>query len=293
MTRQLPGISTLPHDSLYTTLKELDISLREWNLNPAEFFNNLRVNPVLRRQFAKLAAGREPTAFLCRERAEKEVSHMFGVHEWQKHLGVEFTDQERELVDIFPYTDQELQEPSQEAGGRRVCYNHFAFLAPHAVNGRPLSVVRMRQIFSSALPTLQFCYGNLLPTKSDNEGLLLPSGIPWRWHLMPIELPAGRQRTNREDITLNDRANETREPYMAANTLTTVLKVVLFYLKTGRLLHQKDDVYTVDVKDHYGHYLRFANTGEKQVIYLDQKPVHETCDGKLSIKRLPQNSFSA
>ncbi|MFH1894326.1 MAG: hypothetical protein ABH813_00250 [Patescibacteria group bacterium] len=127
--------------------------------------------------------------------------NFFGVEDWSKFYGVDFSKKQLREVIEFPWGEDILNAPCPFVKGKGIRETHFAFLGLKAIGSKPLTITRWEKLHPSPGQPRFRCYypGNWFEKKKfANE----PT-CGFRWYLMLLEIvPNSTHKPYKEQVAM-------------------------------------------------------------------------------------------
>lgn len=216
MSTNPSGLWTIEYGELGATLK----SLQDQGVT-IDHLARLRSDKDYARRVAEfmLRGGVESSADLRIVRAIMG-DRIFGPEEWSALYGARLLKR----IPAFPWSEEVLKSPSPFHKGKTVAETHFAFLGLAKLNGKPLNIMRWRELHPATGQPRFY---------SDNpwygrETFATDTTCEFKWYLMSLDIvPNSERKTYQEQLALLN------QDYEVPTAIAEVTKDILAFRKTG------------------------------------------------------------
>ncbi len=156
-------------------------------------------------------------------------NNFFGPEEWLAEYGFNLSQEQFDRINKFPWSEDVLNSPCFLVKGKTIKETHFAFLGMENANGKPLTILRWKGIYSP--PHWPRFYSTDLGPEGKEESFAKKETCHLRWYLMPLMFLQNSVGKSYEALPEIIPPN-----YEMATAVEEVTKLLLYHRKTGLFL---------------------------------------------------------
>jgi hypothetical protein len=156
--------------------------------------------------------------------------NFFGVEDWSALYGVNFSQKQLRRVAEFPWGEDILNSTCPLCG-KVVRDCHFAFVGLNRLNGKPLTILKLQELYPATGQPKFFSYVGYSGQKFAKE-----TTMDFRWYLLHQNIVP-----KSEDKTYGDQKAMLTADYEVPSAITEVTKDLLVFKKTGNFVNSSWD----------------------------------------------------
>lgn len=208
----------------------LEAAIKKFDGDPRQIFNRFLTHSRYADRVANFMIFDELKGPIHHKLAQDLIGeNFFGVEEWRMFFGINFAKKQLEKIRKFPWGENILNAPCPFNKGKGIKETHFAFLGLESINGKPLTVLKWRELCCAAGGP-KFSYA---PSQwYDREKCATETTCRFRWYLMLKDIfPASDRVSYHDGLRLIPRN------YKVPTAVEDTSKHLLYHKKTGILLN--------------------------------------------------------
>lgn len=179
------------------------------------------------------------------------VKNFFGIWECANLYQTGFSSEQLRQLAEFPW-DEDVLNSTCPLCGKRVLDCHFAFLGLDRVNGKPLTILKLQELFTiTAEPRF---YNYTLDARHPKEKFAAETTMSLRWYLLHTNIVP-----ESEDKTYDEQKAMLPAEYEAPSAITEVAKDLLVFKKTGVYANPSQYGRCADAASGSFHHVRVGN----------------------------------
>lgn len=228
-SRKVDGLWKMGKGDFEESVRKLEAEIVKRGGEPIPAFDRLRTDSNYTGRVAE---------FMLRGGIEGSIHHklarailgknIFGIEEWSALYGANFTKKQLREIAEFPWGEDILNSSCPFVKGKKIKDTHFAFLGLDKINGKPLTIMKLRELHpQSGQP--RFYYKD---PWYKNQEFATQITADMRWYLLHKEIIPGSTRK-----MFAKQAAVLPESYEIPLAVVEVAKDILFFKKNGIYLN--------------------------------------------------------